>query len=96
DDTDLGALEVTVKVPALDLASVQRALDAGQRRAIELQRAGLIHSALLACQQRFAHVEPVEALRSRPSAGGRQVGRAESRGNSAPHLARSASAGAVA
>ena len=60
DDTDLGALEVTANVPALDVVSVQRALDAGRQRAIELQRAGLIHSALLVCQRRFARVEPVE------------------------------------
>lgn len=59
DDTDLGALDVTVNVPALDAASLRRALDAGRRRALELQRDGLIHSALLVCQQRVARVEPI-------------------------------------
>jgi ApbE superfamily uncharacterized protein (UPF0280 family) len=62
DDTDLGALEVTVDVPALDGASVQRALDAGRRRALELQRAGLIHSALLVCQRRFVRADPAETI----------------------------------
>jgi uncharacterized protein len=56
DDSDLGAIEVTVHVPPLDSASVARAFESGRRRARELQRAGLIHSAMLVCQQRFAAV----------------------------------------
>ena len=53
DDSDLGDIEVTVDVPVLDGAQVDCALRAGRRRALELQRAGLIHSALLVCQGRF-------------------------------------------
>jgi uncharacterized protein len=57
DDTDLGDLLVTVDVPPLPPQLVQRALQAGQKRASELQRDGLIHSAVLVCQQRVATVE---------------------------------------
>ena len=57
DDTDLGEIEVTVDVPPLAAAQVQRALAAGQRRARELQGLGLIHSALLVCQHRALRVE---------------------------------------
>jgi len=62
DDTDLGDIEVTVNVPPLEPALVERALLAGQRRARELQRAGLIHAAMLVCQDRFASVDAVVAL----------------------------------
>ena len=62
DDTDLGDIEVTVNVPPLDEGQVQRALQAGQRRARELQRDGLIHSAVLVCQHRFASVEAHEPV----------------------------------
>ena len=58
DDSDLGDIEVTVDVPVLDAALVVQALRAGQSRARALQRAGLIHSAMLVCQHRFASVEP--------------------------------------
>ena len=57
DDSDLGDIEVTVDVPLLEEAMVQRALQAGERRAHELQREGLIHSAVLVCQHRLARVE---------------------------------------
>jgi ApbE superfamily uncharacterized protein (UPF0280 family) len=57
DDTDLGDMLVTVDVPTLPAVLVQRALQAGQQRASELQRAGLIHSAVLVCQRRVATVE---------------------------------------
>jgi uncharacterized protein len=57
DDTDLGSIPVTVEVPALDDDSVQRALDAGVRRARELQALGLIWSAVLCLQGRHATVE---------------------------------------
>ncbi len=50
DDSDLGDLRVTVDVPPLGADAVGRALDAGVRRAAELQRLGLIHAALLVCQ----------------------------------------------
>ena len=58
DDSDLGDIEVTVSVPVLDVALVDRALQAGRLRAQELQRAGLIHSAVLVCQRRFIGVGP--------------------------------------
>jgi uncharacterized protein len=54
DDSDLGDLRVTVDVPPLPVEAVQAALQAGLRRAHALQHAGLIHSALLVCQHRFA------------------------------------------
>jgi uncharacterized protein len=57
DDSDLGDLPVTVNVPPLPGALVARALQSGRERAAELQRLGLIHSAVLVCQQRFACVE---------------------------------------
>jgi ApbE superfamily uncharacterized protein (UPF0280 family) len=57
DDSDLGQIPVTVDVPRLDENSVQRALAAGQRRARELQALGLIWSAVLSCQGRFATVD---------------------------------------
>jgi ApbE superfamily uncharacterized protein (UPF0280 family) len=57
DDSDLGQIPVTVDVPRLDEASVQRALAAGERRARELQALGLIWSAVLSCQGRFACVD---------------------------------------
>ena len=56
DDSDLGDIEVTVGVPVLDVALVDCALRAGRLRALELQRAGLIHSAVLVCQGRFVGV----------------------------------------
>ncbi|MBC7483545.1 MAG: UPF0280 family protein [Rhizobacter sp.] len=64
DDTDLDDIEVTVNVPALESALVDQALQAGQRRARELQRAGLIHAAMLVCQDRFASVEVQEVVGS--------------------------------
>jgi len=57
DDSDLGEIEVTVDVPPLEEVLVQRALQAGERRARELQREGLIHSAALVCQHHFARIE---------------------------------------
>ena len=56
DDADLGDIEVTVDVPTLEAALVEEALRAGHRRARDLQRAGLIHAAMLVCQDRFASV----------------------------------------
>jgi uncharacterized protein len=57
DDCDLGDIEVTVDVPPLEEAQVAQALQAGALRARELQRDGLIHSAVLVCQHRLARVE---------------------------------------
>ena len=59
DDTDLGAIPVTVDVPRLDPATVQRALDAGLRRAHELQREGLVDSCALVCQGLVAVAGPI-------------------------------------
>jgi ApbE superfamily uncharacterized protein (UPF0280 family) len=54
DDTDLGHLPVTVDVPPLDDAVLQRALRLGTARARALRQAGLIESAVLVCQGWFA------------------------------------------
>ena len=56
DDSDLGEIAVTVDVPPLPVELVQRALTAGQRRARELQRDGLIHAAVLVCQSAWLRV----------------------------------------
>ena len=61
DDTDLGAIAVTVDVPPLDPGQVQAALHAGASRARELQRAGLIHAAVLVCQHRAVSVAAAAA-----------------------------------
>ena len=54
DDTDLGDTPVTVGVPRLGAEQVQVALQAGAARARALQRDGLIHSAVLVCQDQCA------------------------------------------
>ncbi|PJI99644.1 hypothetical protein CLU85_4497 [Acidovorax sp. 69] len=54
DDSDLGAILVTVDVPALPQEQVQQALQHGLQKAQELQAQGLLWFALLACQGRFA------------------------------------------
>ena len=58
DDTDLGDMPVTVDVPPLAPTQVRRALDAGARARRELQRDGLIWSAVLVCQGQWPVVEP--------------------------------------
>jgi len=63
DDCDLGDLLVTVDVPPLPADTVCAALERGRRRARELQRDGLIHSALLVCQQQVARADPAPAIR---------------------------------
>ena len=50
DDSDLGALPVTVDVPALGDVALQAALQAGLRCAEALRARGLIHHAVLTCQ----------------------------------------------
>lgn len=50
DDTDLGAIPVTVDVPPLASDQVAAALRAGLKRAQELRAVGLIWSAALVCQ----------------------------------------------
>ena len=56
DDTDLGAMLVTVDVLRLSSDHVRRALLAGQREAESLAQRGLIESAVLVCQGQFAQV----------------------------------------
>jgi ApbE superfamily uncharacterized protein (UPF0280 family) len=53
DDSDLGAIPVTVDVPPLEPELVSRALHAGLKRAQTLRAAGLIWSAVLVCQKQF-------------------------------------------
>jgi ApbE superfamily uncharacterized protein (UPF0280 family) len=53
DDSDLGAIPVTVDVPPLPPAAVALALQAGRRRAQELRSEGLIWNAALVCQGQF-------------------------------------------
>lgn len=55
DDTDLGALAVTVAVPPLPAALVQQALAAGWQTAQALRAAALIDFALLICQGQARH-----------------------------------------
>lgn len=50
DDSDLGAIPVTVDVPALPEALVHQALAAGLEKAQELQAGGHLWCALLSCQ----------------------------------------------
>jgi ApbE superfamily uncharacterized protein (UPF0280 family) len=57
DDSDLGDMPVTVDVPRLESELIQRALRAGEKRALELQREGLIHSAVLVCQDAWLRIE---------------------------------------
>ena len=71
DDSDLGDIEVTVGVPVLDVAQVDGALQAGRLRALELQRLGLIHSALLVCQRRFVGVDSLRPAVAPSLVGGR-------------------------
>ncbi|RZI64099.1 MAG: UPF0280 family protein [Variovorax sp.] len=61
DDSDLGDIPVTTDVETLAPAQVRRALDAGAARALELQRAGLIWSAVLVCQEQWRMVEPLSS-----------------------------------
>jgi len=65
DDSDLGAILVTVDVPALPAALVQQALQRGLACALRLQARGLVQAALLACQGSFARLplaQPLECL----------------------------------
>ena len=50
DDSDLGALPVTVEVPRLDAARVRTALQRGLDQAHSLQASGLIEACALVCQ----------------------------------------------
>ena len=75
DDSDLGELPVTVDVPPLEDALVREAIASGLARAREIERAGLLATALIVCQGRSAGLadEPGRAgsrlrVRSRPDA----------------------------
>ncbi len=74
DDTDLGDLLVTVDMPMLPPDAVQAALERGRRRADDLRRDGLIHSALLVCQQHAARVDPAPGISVDTDTAARQVG----------------------
>ncbi|RYY98275.1 MAG: UPF0280 family protein [Comamonadaceae bacterium] len=64
DDSDLGALPVTVDVPALPADVVAAALAACARAAPALQDGGHIHAAVLVCQGQWRTVQPLcSALR---------------------------------
>lgn len=74
DDSDLGALPVTVDVPALEPALVQQALQAGLLRALTLRADGLIWSAALVCQNQMVSTDTaamgkLENRRSNPQVG---------------------------
>ena len=58
DDTDLGALPVTVEVPALGDRAVQAALASGESCARDLRDAGLLYAAVLVCQGAACVVGP--------------------------------------
>ena len=62
DDSDLGSILVTVQVPPLPAVQVQAALQQGLACARQLQRAGLVNSALLACQGQLVRLPAVESL----------------------------------
>jgi uncharacterized protein len=67
DDTDLGEMLVTVDVPRLGEMACHQAVRAGQRRARELQAAGLIESTVIVCQGWFATADTQPRLRAEPS-----------------------------
>lgn len=62
DDSDLGAIPVTVDVPALPRELVARALHQGLQKAQELQSSGLLWFALLACQGQLVATSAPQAL----------------------------------
>lgn len=62
DDSDLGAIPVTVDVPDLPEEQVRRALQQGLQKAQELQSSGLLWFALLACQGQFLATVAPQAL----------------------------------
>jgi len=62
DDSDLGAIPVTVDVPALPKELVARALHQGLQKAQELQSSGLLWFALLACQGQWMATSAPQTL----------------------------------
>lgn len=61
DDSDLGARLVTVEVPPLHEAQINRALQAGLACAEALRAQGLIWHAALVCQDRWRATDPAGA-----------------------------------
>lgn len=64
DDTDLGAIPVTVDVPPLEVDLVRQALHAGLQRANDLRAAGHIWSAALVCQNQWVGTDTPSSLAS--------------------------------
>lgn len=62
DDSDLGAIPVTVEVGALSPAKVHQALEHGAQRAVELKDKGLIVAAYLQLQGQMLAIGGVERL----------------------------------
>ncbi|MEO7150204.1 MAG: UPF0280 family protein [Burkholderiaceae bacterium] len=62
DDSDLGAIPVTVDVPALDAATVRRALKRGADLARSLQADGLVEACALVCQGIMIRTRAREAI----------------------------------
>ena len=62
DDSDLGAIPVTVDVPALPRELVARALHQGLQKAQELQSSGLLWFALSACQGQLVATSAPQTL----------------------------------
>ena len=62
DDSDLGELLVTVRVPPLPQAQVQAALQQGLACARQLQKQGLLSAALLACQGSLLRLPAIKSL----------------------------------
>jgi len=73
DDSDLGAIPVTVHVERLASAQVVRALDAGVACAVALQRAGLVWSVVLVCQGQHRTAEPIYSSATVPVLASSQV-----------------------
>jgi uncharacterized protein len=74
DDSDLGAIPVTVDVALLEPSLVQFALCAGLARAQALQAAGLIWAAALVCQNQSALVGPQTRSAQKNHSAGQPIG----------------------
>ncbi|WP_295524300.1 UPF0280 family protein [uncultured Pseudacidovorax sp.] len=69
DDSDLGALPVTVQVPPLPPSVVRDAVESGLRRAEALQSRGLIHAAVIVCQGQWRVLSARNQTLAAPSVG---------------------------
>ncbi|MDP2817799.1 MAG: UPF0280 family protein [Polaromonas sp.] len=74
DDSDLGALPVTVDVPPLEPVLVRQALHAGLRRAQALRAAGLIWSAALVCQNQMLSTDTAGSTTLASQSASKQLG----------------------